>query len=51
MNLTPAAPFSLSTPRESMRMAYDNDSKQLLLFGGEVPQGVMNDTYKLVKRQ
>jgi hypothetical protein len=37
--------------RESTGMAYDNDSQQLLIFGGDVPQGVMNDTYKLVKRQ
>lgn len=37
--------------RESLGMAFDYDSKQLLIFGGEVPQGVMNDTYKLVKRQ
>ena len=36
--------------RESLGMAYDNDSKQLLIFGGEVPHGVLNDTYKLVKR-
>jgi hypothetical protein len=36
--------------RESMGMAYDSDSQQLLIFGGDVPQGVMNDTYKLVKR-
>ena len=36
--------------RESLGMAYDNDSRQLLIFGGLVPQGVMNDTFKLVKR-
>ena len=35
--------------RESSGMAYDNDSKQLLIFGGDIPQGVLNDTYKLVK--
>jgi hypothetical protein len=37
--------------RESSGMAYDSDSQQLLIFGGDVPQGVLGDTYKLVKRQ
>lgn len=36
--------------RESSSMAYDSDSKQLLIFGGQGAKGVLNDTYKLVKR-
>ena len=35
--------------RESAGMAYDNDSKQLVIFGGDIPQGILQDMYKLVK--
>jgi hypothetical protein len=44
---------TVNTPlgRESLGMAYDYDSKQLLILGGDIPQGILNDTYKLVKRR
>ena len=37
--------------RESAGMAYDTSSHQLLIFGGDIPQGILDDTYKLVQHK